>query len=101
VGTKSYELNRNLLLTDGTRADSVPNLEIETGKIEGAGHASASGRFDDEQLFYLMARGIGDQEAKRLVVRGFLNEVVQKVGISQVEDRLIASIEQGLEKAGV
>ena len=101
VGTKSYELNRNLLLTDGTRADSVPNLEIETGKIEGAGHASASGRFDDEQLFYLMARGIGEQEAKRLVVRGFLNEVVQKVGISQVEDRLIASIEQGLEKAGV
>ena len=90
-----------MLLTDGARADSVPNLEIETGKIEGAGHASASGRFDDEQLFYLMARGIGDTEAKRLVVRGFLNEVVQKVGISQVEDRLIASIEQGLEKAGV
>lgn len=101
VGTNSYELNRNLLLTDGARADSVPNLEIETGKIEGAGHASASGRFDDEQLFYLMARGIGDSEAKRLVVRGFLNEVVQKVGISQVEDRLIASIEQDLEKAGV
>ena len=101
IGTNSYELNRNLLLTDGARADSVPNLEIETGKIEGAGHASASGRFDDEQLFYLMARGIGDTEAKRLVVRGFLNEVVQKVGISQVEDRLIASIEQGLEKAGV
>ena len=101
IGTNSYELNRNLLLTDGARADSVPNLEIETGKIEGAGHASASGRFDDEQLFYLMARGIGDTEAKRLVVRGFLNEVVQKVGISQVEDRLIASIERGLEKAGV
>jgi len=101
IGTNSYELNRNLLLTDGARADSVPNLEIETGKIEGAGHASASGRFDDEQLFYLMARGIGDTEAKRLVVRGFLNEVVQKVGISQVEDRLIASIQQGLEKAGV
>ena len=101
IGTNSYELNRNLLLTDGARADSVPNLEIETGKIEGAGHASASGRFDDEQLFYLMARGIGDTEAKRLVVRGFLSEVVQKVGISQVEDRLIASIEQGLEKAGV
>jgi len=101
IGTNSYELNRNLLLTDGARADSVPNLEIETGKIEGAGHASASGRFDDEQLFYLMARGIGDTEAKRLVVRGFLNEVVQKVGISKVEDRLIASIEQGLEKAGV
>jgi Fe-S cluster assembly protein SufD len=100
VGTNSYELNRNLLLTDGARADSVPNLEIETGKIEGAGHASASGRFDDEQLFYLMARGIGDSEAKKLVVRGFLNEVVQKIGISQVEERLIETIEQELEKVG-
>ena len=100
VGTNSYELNRNLLLTDGSRADSVPNLEIETGKIEGAGHASASGRFDDEQLFYLMARGIGESEAKRLVVRGFLHEIVQKVGISQVEDRLIASIEKELEQVG-
>ena len=100
IGTNSYELNRNLLLTDGARADSVPNLEIETGKIEGAGHASASGRFDDEQLFYLMARGIGDSEAKKLVVRGFLNEVVQKIGISQVEERLIETIEQELEKVG-
>ena len=101
IGTNSYELNRNLLLTDGSRADSVPNLEIETGKIEGAGHASASGRFDDEQLFYLMARGVSEPEAKRLVVRGFLHEVVQKVGISEVEDRLIASIEQELEQVGV
>ena len=46
------------MLTDGARADSVPNLEIETGEIVGAGHASATGRFDDEQLFYLQARGI-------------------------------------------
>ncbi|MBT7926544.1 MAG: Fe-S cluster assembly protein SufD [Micrococcales bacterium] len=100
IGTNSYELNRNLLLTDGARADSVPNLEIETGKIEGAGHASASGRFDDEQLFYLMARGIGDSEAKKLVVRGFLNEVVQKIGIAEVEQRLIETIERELEKVG-
>jgi len=57
-GTSTFELNRNLVLTDGARADSVPNLEIETGEIEGAGHASATGRFDDEQLFYLQARGI-------------------------------------------
>jgi ABC-type transport system involved in Fe-S cluster assembly, permease component len=71
VGTDTYELNRNLLLTDGARADSVPNLEIETGKIEGAGHASASGRFDDEQLFYLQSRGIDEQTARKLVVRGF------------------------------
>jgi Fe-S cluster assembly protein SufD len=99
-GTDTYELNRNLLLTDGARADSVPNLEIETGKIEGAGHASASGRFDDEQLFYLQARGINEREARRLVVRGFLNEIIQKIGNEEIENRLSASIEAELERSG-
>jgi Fe-S cluster assembly protein SufD len=101
TGTKSYELNRNLLLTDGARADSVPNLEIETGKIEGAGHASASGRMDDEQLFYLMARGVSESDAKKLVVRGFLHELIQKIGVQEIEDRLIKTIELELEKVGV
>jgi Fe-S cluster assembly protein SufD len=95
-GTDTYELNRNLLLTDGARADSVPNLEIETGQIEGAGHASASGRFDDEQLFYLQARGINEAEARRLVVRGFLNEIIQQIGNTDVEERLNAAIEAEL-----
>ena len=97
-GTDTYELNRNLLLTDGARADSVPNLEIETGQIQGAGHASASGRFDDEQLFYLQARGIDELEARRLVVRGFLMEVVQQIGITDLEDRLAQAIEDELER---
>ena len=96
-GTDTYELNRNLLLSDGARADSVPNLEIETGQIQGAGHASASGRFDDEQLFYLQARGIDELEARRLVVRGFLMEIVQQIGISELEDRLAQAIENELE----
>ncbi len=87
-GTDSYEQNRNLLLTEGTRADSIPNLEIETGDIFGAGHASTSGRFDDEQLFYLQARGIPEEEARRLVVRGFLSEIVQKIGFPELEARL-------------
>jgi Fe-S cluster assembly protein SufD len=100
VGTDSYELNRNLLLTSGARADSVPNLEIETGKIEGAGHASASGRFDDEQLFYLMARGLSESEARKLVVRGFLSEIIQKIGVAEIEQRLISAIELELEKVG-
>ncbi len=95
-GTDTYELNRNLLLTDGARADSVPNLEIETGEIEGAGHASASGRFDDEQLFYLQARGIDELDARRLVVRGFLNEVIQQIGIESLEERLNNAIEEEL-----
>ena len=96
-GTKTYELNRNLLLTDGARADSVPNLEIETGQIEGAGHASASGRFDDEQLFYLQARGIPEIEAKRLVVKGFLNDVISQIGLPELQDELNGIIESKLE----
>ncbi|AWB89226.1 Fe-S cluster assembly protein SufD [Salinibacterium hongtaonis] len=96
TGTDSYEQNRNLLLTEGARADSVPNLEIETGDIKGAGHASASGRFDDEQLFYLQARGIPEDEARRLVVRGFLGEVVQKIGIPDIENHLDEAIEAEL-----
>lgn len=98
-GTDTYELNRNLVLSDGARADSVPNLEIETGLIEGAGHASATGRFDDEQLFYLRARGIPEPDARRLVVRGFFAELIHEIGVPSVEERLIASIEAELEKS--
>ncbi|MEV0448176.1 Fe-S cluster assembly protein SufD [Streptomyces sp. NPDC050600] len=96
-GTDTYELNRNLVLTDGARVDSVPNLEIETGEIAGAGHASATGRFDDEQLFYLMSRGIPEAEARRLVVRGFFAELVQQIGLPDVQERLLAKIEAELE----
>jgi Fe-S cluster assembly protein SufD len=99
-GTDTYELNRNLLLSDGARADSVPNLEIETGEIVGAGHASTTGRFDDEQLFYLMSRGINLHDARRLVVRGFFNEIVSEIGIEEVQDRLMARIDDELAKAG-
>jgi Fe-S cluster assembly protein SufD len=97
TGTDSYEANRNLVLSDGTRADSIPNLEIETGDIAGAGHASATGRFDDEQLFYLRSRGISEKEARRLVVLGFLLEIVQKIGQSELEERLVAAVERELE----
>jgi Fe-S cluster assembly protein SufD len=96
-GTDTYEMNRNLVLTDGARVDSVPNLEIETGEIVGAGHASATGRFDDEQLFYLMARGIPEHEARRLVVRGFFAELVQQIGVADIEERLLTKIEEELE----
>ena len=94
TGTDSYEQNRNLILTEGARADSVPNLEIETGDIVGAGHASATGRFDEEQLFYLESRGIPESEARMLVVRGFLNEVAQKLGSTKVA----ALVEETLDR---
>jgi Fe-S cluster assembly protein SufD len=96
VGTETYELNRNLVLTDGARADSVPNLEIETGEIVGAGHASATGRFDDEQLFYLCSRGIDAETARRLVVRGFFADVIARIGVPELQDRLMTSVEARL-----
>jgi Fe-S cluster assembly protein SufD len=99
-GTDTYELNRNLLLSDGARADSVPNLEIETGEIVGAGHASTTGRFDDEQLFYLMSRGINMEDARRLVVRGFFNEIVAEIGIEEIQNRIMTRIDEELAKAG-
>jgi Fe-S cluster assembly protein SufD len=95
-GTDTYELNRNLVLTDDARADSVPNLEIETGEIKGAGHASATGRFDDLQLFYLQARGIPEDEAKRLVVRGFFVDIIREIPLADLRDEITAAIEDEL-----
>lgn len=99
LGTDSYEQNRNLVLTEGARADSIPNLEIETGQIEGAGHASATGRFDDDQLFYLMSRGIDEATARRLVVHGFFAEVVNEIGVPEVVELVMAAIEEELDSA--
>jgi Fe-S cluster assembly protein SufD len=96
TGTDTYEYNRNLVLTDGARADSVPNLEILTGEVVGAGHASANGRLDDEHLFYLMARGIPLEEARRLVIRGFFGELIGKIGVPELEERVAAKIETEL-----
>ena len=96
TGTDTFETNRNLVLTDGARADSMPNLEIETGEIVRAGHASATGRFDDEQLFYLRSRGIPEEQARRLVVRGFFGEIISKIGVPDIRERLTAAIEHEL-----
>lgn len=99
TGTDTYEQNRNLVLSEGTRADSIPNLEIQTGDIVGAGHASATGRFDDEHLFYLQSRGIPEAEARRLVVLGFLIEVVQRIPEPVLQARLVAALVSELEGA--
>jgi Fe-S cluster assembly protein SufD len=97
-GIETFEENRNLVLTDGCQADSVPNLEIETGEIEGAGHASATGRFDDEQLFYLRSRGIAEDEARRLVVHGFFNDLIRRINVPELEEQLAATVEAELAK---
>jgi Fe-S cluster assembly protein SufD len=97
-GIDTYEQNRNLVLTDGCRADSVPNLEIETGEIVGAGHATTTGRFDDEQLFYLQSRGLPEDEARRLVVHGFFADVIRRIGVAEIEQRLLHAVETELER---
>ena len=99
-GTETFEFNRNLVLTQHARADSVPNLEIETGEIVGAGHASATGRFDDEQLFYLQSRGIPEDVARRLVVRGFFGEILSKITLPELRERLEAAVEAELAITG-
>src|SRR6201996_1326902 len=96
TGTDTYEYNRNLVLTDGAHADSVPNLGVLTGEIVGAGHASASGRLDDEHTFYLMARGIPLAEARRLGIRGFFAELITRIGLPAIEERIASSIEAEL-----
>jgi Fe-S cluster assembly protein SufD len=96
VGTDTYEYNRNLVLTDGTRVDSVPNLEILTGEVVGAGHASASGRLEDHHLFYLMARGIPEDEARRLVIQGFFGELIAQIEVPELRERITAAIEREL-----
>jgi len=99
TGTDTYERNRNLLLTEGARADSVPNLEILTGEVVGAGHASTSGRLEDQHLFYLMARGIPLAEARRLVIRGFFGELIGRIGVPELRERIAESIEAELAGA--
>jgi Fe-S cluster assembly protein SufD len=96
TGTDTYERNRNLLLTEGARADSVPNLEILTGEVIGAGHASTSGKLEDHHLFYLMARGIPLAEARRLVIRGFFAELIGRIGVPELRDRIAEEIEAEL-----
>jgi len=97
-GIETYEENRNLVLTDGCQADSVPNLEIETGEIEGAGHASATARFDDEQLFYLRSRGLSESEARRLVLHGYFDDLIRKIGVPDLQEQLTRTVETELAR---
>ncbi|MDU6480099.1 MAG: SufD family Fe-S cluster assembly protein, partial [Corynebacterium kroppenstedtii] len=95
--TDTYEKNMNLVLSEGARADAVPNLEIATGEIIGAGHAATVGRFDDEQLYYLMSRGIPEPVARRLIVHGFFTEVISRIPIPAVQDELEKRVSEELD----
>jgi Fe-S cluster assembly protein SufD len=78
AGTNAFQTNRNLVLSEGARADSVPTLEIEENDVR-CSHASAVGPIDEEQRFYLESRGVPTDTADRLIISGFLDDVLERV----------------------
>ena len=86
-GTDAYQTNRNLILNEGARADTIPFLEIETAEVK-CSHAGAVGRVDDEQLFYLMSRGVPELEAKHQIVYGFFQEVLDQISFDELRQEL-------------
>jgi Fe-S cluster assembly protein SufD len=94
-GTDAYQTNRNLVLNDGARADTIPFLEIETAEVK-CSHAGAVGRVDDEHLFYLQSRAVPTAEAKRLIVMGFLQEVLEQVSLAELREELEAAVQEKL-----
>ncbi len=97
--TTSDETNRNLILTEGAKADSIPFLEILTSDVIACGHHSSVGQVDEMQLFYLESRGIPRPEAARLLVFGFFKEVLDRVDLQGVTDTVLSEIEGELRNA--
>ena len=94
--TDGFQANRNLLLDRHSRADSIPGLEIQANDVR-CTHAATVGRLDDNEIFYLMSRGISREEATKLIVQGFFDPVMQRIPFEEVRERLWASIESKLD----
>ena len=94
----AYQTNRNVLLSDRAKADSVPNLEILTNDPVRCGHAASVGPVDENALFYLQTRGIPRHEAERLIVFGFFREVLDRIELPEVRESLERAIELELAK---
>lgn len=90
--TDAYQTNRNMLLADEARADSLPNLEIEADDVK-CSHGATVGQLDEESLFYLMSRGLPRERAERLVVLGFLGEVLSRLPLGGVVEKVTRAIE--------
>ncbi len=89
-GTDAYQTNRNLILNEGARADTIPFLEIETAEVK-CSHAGAVSRVDDEHLFYLMSRGVPKLVAKHQIVYGFFQEVLDEISFDELREELEAA----------
>jgi Fe-S cluster assembly protein SufD len=90
--TNAYQENRNLLLSDKAHADAIPGLEILANDVR-CTHAATLGRVDREQLFYLMARGLPRADAERLIVRGFFQDILDRIDLEPVRETLVAALE--------
>lgn len=98
-GTNAFQTNRNLVLSEGAGAESVPNLEIETDDVR-CSHASAVGPIDDEHLYYLESRGVPPDVAERLIVLGFFGEVLDRLPTPSLVDTLRATVAGRLATKG-
>jgi Fe-S cluster assembly protein SufD len=96
--TNAYQENRNLLLSKSAHADSIPGLEILANDVR-CTHGATLGQVDREQLFYLMARGLSRAEAERLIVRGFFQDVLDRIELEPVRDALAAALEARIPQA--
>jgi len=95
----AYQTNRNILLSDSAKADSIPNLEILSNDPVRCGHAASVGPVDEDTLFYIQSRGISPDEAERLIVFGFFQEVLDRVRLPEVKAGLEAAIAHEIERA--
>jgi Fe-S cluster assembly protein SufD len=95
--TDAYQTNRNLLLSDHARADSLPNLEIQADDVK-CSHGATVGQLDEESRFYLMSRGLSREQAERLVVMGFLGEVLSRLPLGGVVEKVTNVIEAKLQQ---
>ena len=93
--TDGFQANRNLILSRGARADSIPGLEIAADDVR-CTHAATVSQLDEEPIFYLMSRGIPRPEAEKLAVDGFFGPIMERIPFENVRDRLQASIEAKL-----
>ncbi len=96
--TNAYQENRNLLLSKQAHADSIPGLEIMANDVR-CTHGATLGQVDREQLFYLMARGLSRAEAERLIVRGFFQDVLDRIELEPVREALGAALEARIPQA--
>jgi Fe-S cluster assembly protein SufD len=90
--TSAYQANHNLLLSPKARADALPILEIEADDVR-CKHGSTTGRIDDEQIFYLMSRGLSYQEAQRMIVQGFFETVLTEFPVAGLQEKIRLALE--------